>query len=160
LRYLRLRHWRQANGRISVAPIISEHAMALRGLASVGLLTDKMVVSATAGSHRLGTRDQDPRYRIMPNAGSFTYWYLQLPNLILTAMLLLLLARLVLAPMLGLNASILRPVVAITQPVVVTVGAVTPRVVPPAGVVACSIVWLMAARTVLFMAAQIMGVRL
>ena len=33
----------------------------------------------------------------MPNAGSFTYWYLQVPNLILLAMMALLLVRLVLS---------------------------------------------------------------
>ena len=96
----------------------------------------------------------------MPNAGSFTYWYLQLPSLILSALLVLLVARLMLAPLLDHQASMLRPVLAITQPVVTAVGMVTPRIVPPAGVVLCAIVWLMAARTVLFMAAQIMGIRL
>ena len=33
----------------------------------------------------------------MPNTGSFTYWYLQVPNLILLAMMALLLVRLVLS---------------------------------------------------------------
>ena len=33
----------------------------------------------------------------MPNAGSITYWYLQVPNLILLSMMVLLLLRLVLS---------------------------------------------------------------
>ncbi len=54
----------------------------------------------------------------------------------------------------------MRLVGAITHPVVATVGAVTPRIVPAAGVIVCAIIWLMAARTVLFMVALAMGVRL
>ncbi|MBX9589902.1 MAG: hypothetical protein K2X43_11390 [Hyphomonadaceae bacterium] len=95
----------------------------------------------------------------MPNAGSFTYWYLQGPNLILLAMMALLIVRLVLAPILGDGAMLMRPLVAVTHPVVATVGAVTPRMVPQIGVMACAIVWLAALRTVLFMGAMAMGVR-
>ena len=96
----------------------------------------------------------------MPNAGTFTYWYLQVPSLVLLAMMVLLLARLVLSPVLDASGTVMRLVGAITQPVVATVGAVTPRIVPAAGVVICAIIWLMAVRTVLFMAALAMGVRL
>ena len=96
----------------------------------------------------------------MPNTGSFTYWYLQVPNLILLAMMALLLVRLVLSLLLSSHSSVMRPVGAITYPVVATVGAVTPRIVPAAGVVVCAIVWLAAIRTGLVMVALAMGVRL
>ena len=96
----------------------------------------------------------------MPNAGSFTYWYLQLPNLILLAMIVLLLARLVLSLVLDGGGAVMRLVGAITSPVVATVGAVTPRIVPAAGVIVCAIIWLAAVRTVVIMVALGMGVRL
>jgi hypothetical protein len=96
----------------------------------------------------------------MPNAGSITYWYLQLPNLVLLAMILLLFARLILSPLLGSSGLVMRPVWAVTQPVVVAVGAITPRIVPRAGVILCAIIWLFAVRVALFMAASAMGVRL
>ena len=96
----------------------------------------------------------------MPNTGSFTYWYLQVPNLILLAMMVLLLVRLVLSLVLNSGLGVMRLVGAITYPVVATVGAVTPRIVPAAGVVLCAIIWLMVARTVLVMVALAMGVRL
>ncbi len=96
----------------------------------------------------------------MPNAGSITYWYLQVPNLILLSMMVLLLMRLVLSLIPGTIWGIARPVGAITHPVVVAVGAVTPRIVPAAGVIVCAVVWLLLVRTVLFMTALAMGVRL
>jgi hypothetical protein len=96
----------------------------------------------------------------MPNAGAFTYWYLQVPNLILWAMITLLALRLLLLPVFGDGGGLVRPVRAITQPVVATVGAVTPGIVPRAGVMFCAIVWLFALRVLLFMAASAMGARL
>ena len=96
----------------------------------------------------------------MPNTGSFTYWYLQVPNLILLAMMALLLVRLVLSLVLNSGLGVMRLVGVITHPVVATVGAVTPRIVPTAGVVACAIIWLATIRTVLVMVALAMGVRL
>jgi hypothetical protein len=96
----------------------------------------------------------------MPNAAPFTYWYLQLPNWILLAMMLLLLVRLVLSPVLGHSSGIMRPLMAITRPVAATIGAVTPRIVPPAGVLVCAIIWLAAARVLVLMAALALGVRL
>jgi len=96
----------------------------------------------------------------MPNTGSFTYWYLQVPNLILLAMMALLVVRLVLSLVLSIGSGVMRPMGAITYPVVATVGAVTPRIVPAAGVVVCAIVWLAAIRTGLVMVALAMGVRL
>jgi hypothetical protein len=95
----------------------------------------------------------------MPNAPAFTYWYLQLPNLILLAMILLLFLRLVLPPF-TVIALITRPVRAMTQPIVTTVGAVTPRIIPAPGVILCGVIWLFTARVLLFMAASAMGVRL
>jgi hypothetical protein len=153
LPYLRLRRRQHAGGKASFACIIPEHAMKLRGLASVGLLTEKIVVSATFEAK---TRVQP----IMPNTGSFTYWYLQVPNLILLAMMALLLVRLVLSLLLSSSSGVMRPVGAITYPVVATVGAVTPRIMPAAGVVVCAIIWLAAIRTGLVMVALAMGVRL
>ena len=94
----------------------------------------------------------------MPNAGTFTYWYLQVPNLVLLAIMVLLLVRLVLSFVLHDDGAVMRLVGTMTQPVVATVGAVTPRIVPAAGVIICAIIWLMAVRTVLFMAALVMGV--
>ena len=96
----------------------------------------------------------------MPNAGTFTYWYLQFPSLILLAMMVLLMARLVLSFVLHDDGTVMRLVGTMTQPVVASVGAVTPRIVPAAGVIICAIIWLMAVRTVLFMVALAMGVRL
>jgi hypothetical protein len=153
LRYLRLRRRQHAGGKAIFAFIIPEHAMKLRGLASVGLLTDKMVGYATL---RAKTRVQP----IMPNTGSFTYWYLQVPNLMLLAMMALLLVRLVLMAVLNGSLGVMRLMHMITHPVVATVGAVTPRIMPNAGVVVCAVIWLAAIRTVLVMAALAMGVRL
>lgn len=96
----------------------------------------------------------------MPNAGSFTYWYLQVPNLILLAMVLLLLMRLVLSPVLDDGGGIMRLLKAITRPVTVCAGAITPRIVPQAGVIIGGIIWLLAVRTVLVMTALAMGIRL
>jgi hypothetical protein len=95
----------------------------------------------------------------MPNAGALTYWYLQVPNLVLSALILLLLLRLVLPPVTGITP-IARPVRAVTQPIVSAVGAVTPRIIPAPGVILCALVWLFAARVLLFMAASALGVRL
>lgn len=96
----------------------------------------------------------------MPNAGAFTYWYLRIPDLLLSAMIILLFARLLLSPLLGRSGLLLGPVCAITRPVVATVGAITPRIMPTAGVNLCAIIWLFAARVTLFMAASAMGIRL
>jgi hypothetical protein len=125
----------------------------LSGLACIGLLIEKTVASPTVKPE---TRAQP----IMPNAGSITYWYLQVPNLILLSMMVLLLLRLVLSLVPGTIWGITRPVGAITHPVVVTVGAMTPRMVPAAGVIVCAIAWLMLVRTVLIMTALALGVRL
>lgn len=96
----------------------------------------------------------------MPNAGSMTYWYLQVPNLVLLAMMALLIVQLALTPLLSNDAGIMRLVAAITRPVMATVGFLTPRIVPQAGVIVCGLIWLMAVRTFLFMAALAMGIRL
>jgi hypothetical protein len=96
----------------------------------------------------------------MPNAGSITYWYLQVPNLILLGMAALLAVRFVLSLALSERSALMRPVAFVTYPVVAAVGAVTPRIVPRAGVIACAIVWLLALRTALFMVALALGIRL
>lgn len=96
----------------------------------------------------------------MPNAGSITYWYLQVPNLIIWAVIVLLLFRLVLSLVLDGNSAAMRLVGGITRPVTATVGVLTPQIIPQAGVILCAVVWLMAIRTVLFMVALALGVRL
>jgi hypothetical protein len=96
----------------------------------------------------------------MPNPGPFTYWYLQVPSMILLALMGLLLVRLVLLPLGLVDAGPLRLVRTVTQPFVTAVGAMTPRLVPPAGVIVCAIIWLAAARVLLLMAALAMGARI
>jgi hypothetical protein len=152
-----LRRRQHAGGKAIFASIIPELATKLRGLASVGLLTEKMAASVTV---RLQDATRTRVSPIMPNAGTFTYWYLQVPSLILLAMIVLLLARLVLSLVLVGGGAVMRLVGAITQPVVAAVGTVTPRIVPQAGVIVCAIIWLATARTVVVMLALGMGVRL
>jgi hypothetical protein len=96
----------------------------------------------------------------MPNPGPFTYWYLQVPSLLLLALMALLLVRLLLMPLGLMEQGPLRVVRAVTQPVVAAVGAMTPRLIPPAGVIVCAIIWLAAARVLLLMAGLAMGVRM
>jgi uncharacterized protein YggT (Ycf19 family) len=85
----------------------------------------------------------------MPIAGFFTDWYLQLPSLVLAALIYLLLGRVILAPFLGADNWLMRMLAAVTDPVVRAVGAITPRVVPFSGVVLFAVVWLLSARILL-----------
>jgi hypothetical protein len=85
---------------------------------------------------------------------------MQLPYFLLTALIVLLLLRLLLAGALGNDSLAARFLRALTLPVTATVGAVTPRIVPPAGVIMCAIAWLVAARVMLSMVALGLGVRL
>ena len=96
----------------------------------------------------------------MRSVSLFTYWSMQLPYFLLTALIVLLLLRLLLAGALGNDSWVARFLRALTLPVTATVGAITPRIVPPAGVIACAIAWLAAARVVLSMVALGLGVRL
>jgi len=96
----------------------------------------------------------------MPNASFLAYWYLQLPSLILAALICLLLGRLVLSFAVSGGNPVMRILTAITKPVVVAVGAMTPRIVPPAGVIVFAVAWLVAARTAVLWVAMATGVRL
>jgi uncharacterized protein YggT (Ycf19 family) len=90
----------------------------------------------------------------------FTYWYLQLPSLVLAALIYLLLGRLLLMPFLGADNPIIRVLAAVTNPVVRTVGAITPRVVPSALVIVFAIMWLLSTRILLhqaFLARRMFG---
>jgi hypothetical protein len=103
---------------------------------------------------------QDARHKpIMRNVSLFTFWSMQLPYLLLGALIVLLLVRLLLAG-LGNGGLVARVLGAVTRPVTAAVGAVTPRIIPPAGVIACAIAWLIAARVVISMVALGLGVRL
>ena len=96
----------------------------------------------------------------MPSASLFANWYLQLPSLILAALIYLMLGRLVLSFVLGGGNPVMRLLAAITDPVVVTVGAITPRVVPPPAVMVFAIAWLVVARVAVLWVAMAKGVRL
>jgi hypothetical protein len=96
----------------------------------------------------------------MRNVSLFTYWSMQLPYLLLTVLIVLLLLRLLLGGALGSDSRLARLLGALTLPITAAVGAITPRIVPPAGVIVCAIAWLIAARVVLSMVALGMGVRL
>jgi YggT family protein len=96
----------------------------------------------------------------MANANLMAHWYLQVPSLILAALIWLLVARLCLSLVLDGRNALMRTVGAITNPVVQAVGVITPRIVPAAGIVGCAILWLICARMVLLMTALAMGVRL
>ena len=96
----------------------------------------------------------------MPNAGSMTYWYLQVPSIILLGLIALLFIRLLLTPLNDAGWTIVRLIRAITHPVVVAVGAITPRIVPSAGVIVCAMIWLAAARILLVMAGLAVGARI
>jgi hypothetical protein len=96
----------------------------------------------------------------MPSASFLSYWYLQLPSLLLAVCIYLLLARLVIEPVLGADTIVMRVLASLTNPVVKTVRAITPRVVPSALVVAFAIMWLLSLRILLhqvFLARRMFG---
>jgi hypothetical protein len=96
----------------------------------------------------------------MPSASFLSYWYLQLPSLLLALFIYLLLVRLVAEPVLGADTAVMRVLAAVTNPVVKTVRAVTPRVVPSALVVVFAIMWLLSLRILLhqaFLARRMFG---
>lgn len=96
----------------------------------------------------------------MPDASFLSYWYLHVPSLLLTALVYLLLARLVLGVLLRADNPAMRLLAALTDPVVKPVRVITPRVVPPALVVVCAIMWLLSARILLhqvFLARRMFG---
>jgi hypothetical protein len=88
----------------------------------------------------------------MLNANLFTYWYLNLPSLLLAVLIYLLVARLVLSLFLRAENTLMRVLGAVTNPVVKTVGAITPRVVPSPLVIVFAIMWLLTARIILHQA--------
>jgi hypothetical protein len=96
----------------------------------------------------------------MQSASFTTYWYLHLPSLVLAVFIVLVLGRLILAPVLGAGNPVMRVLVAITKPVVATVSAITPRILPQSAVLALAMVWLAALRVAVFWIALAKGVRL
>jgi hypothetical protein len=96
----------------------------------------------------------------MPSASFLSYWYLQLPSLLLAVFIYLLLVRLVVEPVLRTDSAVVRVLAAMTNPVVKTVRAITPRVVPSALVVVFAIMWLLSLRVLLhqvFLARRMFG---
>lgn len=88
----------------------------------------------------------------MPNANLLTYWYLNVPSLLLALFIYLLLGRLVLSLFLRADHTVMHVLAAVTDPVVKTVGAITPRVVPSALVIVFAVMWLLTARILLHQA--------
>jgi hypothetical protein len=97
---------------------------------------------------------------VMPKVSPFVYWSLEVPYLVLGALIVLVLVHALVSAVTGRSSSIARALGVATRPVTATVGAITPRIVPPAGLVACAIAWLIALRIVLTMVAQGFGLRL
>jgi uncharacterized protein YggT (Ycf19 family) len=96
----------------------------------------------------------------MPSSSFLSYWYLQLPSLLLAALVYLLLVRLVIEPFLRTDNVIVRVLAVVTNPVVKAVRAITPRVVPSALVVVFAIMWLLSLRILLhqaFLARRMFG---
>jgi hypothetical protein len=96
----------------------------------------------------------------MPSASFLSYWYLQLPSLLLAVLIYLLLVRVVTEPFLHSDNVAMRLLAAATNPVVKTVRAITPRVVPSGLVVVFAIVWLLSLRILLhqvFLARRMFG---
>jgi hypothetical protein len=79
----------------------------------------------------------------------FTYWYLNLPSLVLAVFIYLLIGRLGLSLLLRPERPVMRALAVVTDPVVRTVGAITPRAVPSPLVIVFAIMWLLSARIVL-----------
>jgi hypothetical protein len=88
----------------------------------------------------------------MPDANFLTYWYLNLPSLVLAAFIYLLVGRLLLSLVLRSQSPLMRVLAIVTDPVVRTVGAITPRVVPAPLVIVFAIMWLLSARILLHQA--------
>lgn len=89
----------------------------------------------------------------------FTYWYFHLPNLALAALMYTAIGRVALSFVFDNDAPnyIWRFFRIVTDPVIRFVGYFTPRAVPQTFVLLFSIVWLFAARIVLFFVLTIMG---
>jgi uncharacterized protein YggT (Ycf19 family) len=88
----------------------------------------------------------------MLDANFFTYWYLNLPSLVLAAFIYLLIGRLLLSLFLRSQSPLMRVLAVVTNPVVRAVGAITPRVVPGSLVIVFAIMWLLSARILLHQA--------
>jgi uncharacterized protein YggT (Ycf19 family) len=86
----------------------------------------------------------------MDAAGGF--WLYQIPNLVLAAAMYTLLGRFLLSLVFqpGSDRVIWRVFQQITDPIVGAVGSVTPRIVPDRLLVLFAVIWLFAARILLF----------
>lgn len=89
------------------------------------------------------------------------FWYYQIPNLILAAVMYTLLGRFLLSLIFKPNSDkvIWRVFTQITDPFVNAVGFITPRVVPLHLLVLLAALWLMLARIALFMGLSAAGLR-
>jgi uncharacterized protein YggT (Ycf19 family) len=99
---------------------------------------------------------------MLSGAGFWANWHYHVPDLILSALMWLLLARLALDLVAGPgpgNAGI-RLLHGVTSPLLAGIGAITPRLVPAGLVAVCAVVWLLAARVLLFVAVSATGARL
>src|SRR5262245_29178892 len=98
----------------------------------------------------------------MRSTGFLAHWYYHVPDLILTVLIWLLVARAIvgLIPWLERSNSLARLLAAVTDPVVRGVRFITPRVMPAVLVTVSAIAWLLAARIALFVAVSARGVRL
>ena len=84
-----------------------------------------------------------------PSAGVLATWQVQVLSFLLTALMVLLLLRLILVPIVGRERAGMKPLLLVTEPLFKAVRLVTPAVVPPIGVLALALVWLFVARVLL-----------
>ena len=84
----------------------------------------------------------------------FEFWYFAIPNYLMAALMYSLLARFLLSLVLRQDSPnyIFRFLVRVTDPVLAVFGWVTPRAVPALLLVLFSVVWILVARFVFFLA--------
>ena len=97
-----------------------------------------------------------------PSASFLAHWYYHIPDLMLSLLAYLLLARLVLIPAWRRRGDnlFMRALGGVTDPVLNGVAAITPRVVPAPLVILVAVAWLLVARLALFIAVTARGIRL
>jgi hypothetical protein len=88
------------------------------------------------------------------------YWSYRLPDVVLTALCYLLMARLLMSLVSIPDNAIVRGIGALTGPIVSAVGAITPRIVPTPFVILAALSWIYAARVVLRAGIAATGMRL
>lgn len=95
-------------------------------------------------------------------ASQASFWFYQMPNLALAAMMYTLLGRFVMGLFMAPDSQMVlwRVFCQITDPVLKAVGALTPQIVPPPLVLVFAVVWLLVLRMVLFLTLMTFGVKL